>query len=208
MSNGGEPTGEGVNVEGTREYLAQSPVVFAVLFGSHARGTTSSDVDIALQFPAAMNDHDCFRRRNQIDAALQAYAEGYVDVSDIETLPTPVAHTALRDGILLAGDEQTVEAYTEGGRSSVRSDVERTRTTTSGVHRSTRSGRRVMVDEEVVVDTLWHINEYTNDLKQMRGMSKENYVGDVVTLLATWHSRISCTSKLSLCARKDDTLRN
>lgn len=38
-----------------------------------------------------------------------------------------------------------------------------------------------MVDEEVVVDKLRHINEYTNDLKQMRGMSKENYVGDVVT---------------------------
>lgn len=115
MSNVGEPTGEGVDVEGMREYLAQSPVVFAVLFGSHARGTAtaSSDVDIALQFPAAMNDHDCFHRRNQIDAALQAYAEGYVDVSDIETLPTPVAYVALRDGILLAGDEQTVEAYKE-----------------------------------------------------------------------------------------------
>lgn len=38
-----------------------------------------------------------------------------------------------------------------------------------------------MIDEEVVVDRLRQINEYTNDLKQMRGMSKENYVSDVVT---------------------------
>lgn len=37
-----------------------------------------------------------------------------------------------------------------------------------------------MVDEEIVVDKLRHINEYTEDLKQMRGMSKEKYVNDVV----------------------------
>lgn len=38
-----------------------------------------------------------------------------------------------------------------------------------------------MVDAEVVGDKLHHINEYTTDLKEMRGMSKENYVADVVT---------------------------
>ncbi len=32
-----------------------------------------------------------------------------------------------------------------------------------------------MVDEEIVVDKLQYINEYTNDLKQMRGMSKAEY---------------------------------
>jgi uncharacterized protein YutE (UPF0331/DUF86 family) len=38
-----------------------------------------------------------------------------------------------------------------------------------------------MVDAEVVGDKLQHINEYTSDLKEMRGMSKERYVADVVT---------------------------
>lgn len=38
-----------------------------------------------------------------------------------------------------------------------------------------------MVDEEVVVDKLRHINEYTNDLKEMWGLSKDDYVADVVT---------------------------
>ena len=38
-----------------------------------------------------------------------------------------------------------------------------------------------MVDAEIVGDKLHHINEYTTDLKEMRGMSKENYVADVVT---------------------------
>jgi len=37
-----------------------------------------------------------------------------------------------------------------------------------------------MVDEEIVVDKLRYINEYTNDLKQMRGISKTEYVDDVV----------------------------
>jgi len=37
-----------------------------------------------------------------------------------------------------------------------------------------------MVDEEIVVDKLRYINEYTNDLKQMRGISKTDYVDDVV----------------------------
>lgn len=38
-----------------------------------------------------------------------------------------------------------------------------------------------MVDEDVVVDRLRHINQYTEDLKQMRGMSKEEYVHDMIT---------------------------
>lgn len=37
-----------------------------------------------------------------------------------------------------------------------------------------------MVDEEIVVTKLEQINGYTNDLEDMRGMSKERYVSDVV----------------------------
>ena len=37
-----------------------------------------------------------------------------------------------------------------------------------------------MVDEEIVVDKLRYINEYTNDLKQMRGMSKAEYADDII----------------------------
>lgn len=38
-----------------------------------------------------------------------SHAQGFVDVSDIETVPTPVAYAALRDGIVLAGDEGAAE---------------------------------------------------------------------------------------------------
>lgn len=37
-----------------------------------------------------------------------------------------------------------------------------------------------MVDKTVVVDKLRLINEYTNDLKQMRGLSKADYLDDMV----------------------------
>ena len=46
-----------------------------------------------------------------------------------------------------------------------------------------------MVDEDVIVDKLRYINRYTDDLKQMRGMSKEEYVEDMVTQRAVEQSR-------------------
>jgi predicted nucleotidyltransferase len=113
MVSAGEPTVEGVNIDEMSDYLAGTEVLFAVLFGSQARGTAdeSSDVDVALRFPEEMAAHERFRRRNRIDAHLQEYAESFVDVSEIDALPTSVAHVALRDGIVLAGDVQTVESY-------------------------------------------------------------------------------------------------
>lgn len=115
MAHSGEPTIETVDVEGIREYLTQSSVEFAILFGSHARGTASdtSDVDIAIRFPKKLNDYERFSLRNRIDADLQEYATGFVDVSDIETLPNPVAYAALQDGIRLIGDTETIDAYRE-----------------------------------------------------------------------------------------------
>lgn len=111
----GERTIDGVDVEGIRNYLVQTLVEFAVLFGSHARGTAdkSSDVDIALRFSATLGDHDRFHIRNRIDAELQEYADGFVDVNDIELLPNPIPHAALRDGILLVGEDDATEMYRE-----------------------------------------------------------------------------------------------
>jgi predicted nucleotidyltransferase len=115
MASEDESNVEGVNLSEMRAYLAETPVVFAVLFGSHARGTAteSSDVDVALRFPEKMTDHERFDARNRIDAGLQEYADGFVDVSDVDSLPTPVAYAALRDGIVLTGDERAVETYRE-----------------------------------------------------------------------------------------------
>ena len=118
MPEDGDITVNGVDIEGVREVLRSRDLEFALLFGSHARGEAhkSSDVDITLRFPETMDNTERFRERNRIDAELQAHASGFVDVSDIETLPTPVAYAALRDGIPLVGDRETVE--------SVRAEIE------------------------------------------------------------------------------------
>ena len=106
---------DSVDTDGMRAYLSGTGVVFAVLFGSRATGgaTDTSDVDIALRFPDRLDAYERFRRRNRIDAELQTYADGFVDVSDIVTLPTPVARAALHDGVRLVGDETEVTAYQE-----------------------------------------------------------------------------------------------
>ena len=102
-----------VDIDGMSDYLSGQDLEFAVLFGSYARGDSdsSSDVDVAIGFPAEVDDHERFRRRNRIDAELQAYADAFVDVSDIESLPVPVAHNALREGIRLAGTVEAIDEY-------------------------------------------------------------------------------------------------
>ena len=90
-------------------YLAQTEVIFAVLFGSYAGGTAdeSPDIEITLRFPDELSEAERFRRCNRIDADLQAYT----DVSDIEFLPTHVAHAALQDGAHLVGDQEVITTY-------------------------------------------------------------------------------------------------
>jgi len=113
MAHQSEPAVAGVDIESMEGYFTGTDVEFAVLFGSHARGTAddSSDVDVAVRFPEHLNERDRFHLRNRIDADLQEYAESFVDVSDIESLPTPVAYAALRDGILLVGNEGIFNTY-------------------------------------------------------------------------------------------------
>ncbi|MDG5778919.1 nucleotidyltransferase domain-containing protein [Haloarculaceae archaeon H-GB2-1] len=125
MASAGESDIDGVDIEGMQAYLSTTDVTFAVLFGSHARGTASrsSDVDIAVRFPETMDEYDRFHARNQIDAELQSYTTGFVDVSDVDELPTPVAYAALRDGLSLVGDEAAIDAY----RAAVRRAYEETR---------------------------------------------------------------------------------
>jgi predicted nucleotidyltransferase len=117
-------TGDDVDIDGLQTFLDREDVAFAVLFGSHARKEAGdrSDVDVAIQFTAELDAVDRFRRRNRIDATLQAYADGFVDVSDLAALPTRVAHAALRDGVVLAGDEAVVERRESELRAEIDAD--------------------------------------------------------------------------------------
>lgn len=115
MSNTLGPVREDIDIEGMQTDLAQTDVDFALLFGSSARGTASesSDIDVALRFPESLDDHERFRRRNRIDAELQRYADTFVDVSDIDSLPIAVASAAVRNGQLIVGTEEAVTQYRE-----------------------------------------------------------------------------------------------
>ncbi len=108
-----EPDVSKIDLDEMRAYLTSTDIEFAVLFGSQARGTAdeSSDVDVAIQFPEEMDERDRFDLRNRIDATIQEYAEHFVDVSDIDSLPVSVAHAALRDGYVLCGDKELVDSY-------------------------------------------------------------------------------------------------
>lgn len=103
---------DGIDVEGMAEYLDDAGVVYAVVFGSYARGEAEpgSDVDVAVRFPDDWTPRERFDRRNRVDAALQTYADEFVDVSDLAELPASVARRALRDGVLLVGDDADVAA--------------------------------------------------------------------------------------------------
>jgi predicted nucleotidyltransferase len=102
-----------VDIDGMCNFLPSQDLEFAVLFGSYARGDSdsSSDVDVAIWFPAGADSHERFRRRNRIDAELQAYADAFVDVSDIESLPEPVASNALRDGVRPVGETAAIDEH-------------------------------------------------------------------------------------------------
>jgi len=58
MARQSEPAGEDVDIEGLEDYFTEADVSFAILFGSHARGTAdgSSDVDIAVRFPEHVDE--------------------------------------------------------------------------------------------------------------------------------------------------------
>ena len=93
-------------LDGLRSVLDDSDVRYAVLFGSYASGaeSPSSDLDLCLRFADGCSRRERFQQRNQLDAAIQSYADRFVDVSDLEALPDTVALTALRDGVVVYGD--------------------------------------------------------------------------------------------------------
>lgn len=108
-------TGElAADIEAVRPYLADQPLEFALLFGSQATGTATdrSDIDVVLKFPSTLDNSERFEHRNRIAGQLMArLGRDDVDVSDLDQLPTAIAHAALQEGRLLVGDEETVDAH-------------------------------------------------------------------------------------------------
>jgi predicted nucleotidyltransferase len=95
------------------EAICSDPdVEFAVVFGSRAVDAPrpSSDLDVAIKFSDELSAHERFRKRCFLSGDLQRADAPFVDVSDVEELPLPVAHDALQ-GELLCGDGETFRGF-------------------------------------------------------------------------------------------------
>lgn len=117
--------GLGNDTEAMRAYLRDQPLEFALLFGSQVTGTATeqSDVDLVVKFSDDLEPDERFRRRNRIAGELMArLGRDNVDVSDLDQLSTEIAHSALQEGVLLVGDEETLTEY----RQQVATAYERT----------------------------------------------------------------------------------
>ena len=90
----------------------ESSVEFAVAFGSVVTGpwTPSSDIDIAVKFDGTLSSSERFRQLCSLSGNVQRSGAPFVDVSDLETLPLPVARRAVH-GEFLCGDESAFNQY-------------------------------------------------------------------------------------------------
>lgn len=99
--------------ETVAEHLCGDPdVEFVVVFGSRETGAThaSSDLDVAVKFSADCSKTERFRKRCRFSGTVQDPELPFIDISDIENLPLPVAHEAVT-GTFVCGSENAFEAF-------------------------------------------------------------------------------------------------
>ncbi len=105
-----------VDRESAARVIERYPVRFAVLFGSHARGTQTefSDIDIAVEFDESVADSDRTRARARLISDLsKELGTDAVDVADFAAIRPSVAVSALEHGSILVGDEKRAASLHE-----------------------------------------------------------------------------------------------
>lgn len=118
------PPADAIDINGIRTVLEQADIEYAIVFGSHTSGRASpnSDVDIAVRFPDEVPPKERFERRTRLDAKLQSYAQGFVDLNDVDALPLPVARRALEEGVLIIGTLDSLNADRQEIRQQYQAD--------------------------------------------------------------------------------------
>jgi len=100
-----------VDLDALRTYFEQQEdVLFALMFGSRARGTAGplSDVDVAVMFPESLDDYARFRRRLRLMVELSAIlGTDDVDVAVLNDVPITLGYRVFRDGIMLQCRDDT-----------------------------------------------------------------------------------------------------
>lgn len=108
------------------ELCSDPDVAFVVLFGSRAGGKprASSDIDVAVKFDDDLSPAERFKKRCRLSATVQEPDVPFVDLSDIDDLPLPLAYAAVT-GRFVCGERDTFESV----KSTVTSEFEAERAT-------------------------------------------------------------------------------
>lgn len=110
--------------------LSEHPVRLAILFGSHASGTTtsSSDIDLAVEFEQSVSDekyHDVyFALMADLMSTLE---ENSIDLTDITDMQPAVGASALEDGVVLRGTVARAKQHQRAFERAASEAPERTR---------------------------------------------------------------------------------
>lgn len=103
--------------EASAGVLAEEPVLFAYLYGSHATGTTHprSDVDVAVFATREVPPEGYLEMRLRLAAALGDAARiPGVEVLVLNDAPLPVRGRAVRDGVLIYSRDEPARVRYEG----------------------------------------------------------------------------------------------
>lgn len=116
MTRNGDDGSVSVDPTAVTRVLQDHPVQVGVLFGSHARGTATSesDVDVAVEFDDALSTEK--RHQARIDLIvdlMERLGVNDVDVTDLEGVRPAVGASALRTGVVLIGRQSRVDRLRE-----------------------------------------------------------------------------------------------
>lgn len=112
-----------IDLDALRAYFErQDDVLFALLFGSQARGTAGplSDVDVAVMLPDETEPMARFRRQLALMVDLAGVLRtDEVDVAILNEVPVTLAYRVFRDGVLLHCRDRDAFVRTKASRISL-----------------------------------------------------------------------------------------
>lgn len=88
--------------------VAEQPVLFSYLFGSHARGDArgDSDIDVAVRFAPGLSAQDRFERALGLGVALERAIGREIDVVDLDEAPLRLAGRILHEHVVVTGQDR------------------------------------------------------------------------------------------------------
>ncbi|WP_340098254.1 type VII toxin-antitoxin system MntA family adenylyltransferase antitoxin [Salinibaculum salinum] len=103
-----------ISTDKITEVLEAYPIECALLYGSQLHGPTTpeSDIDIAVGFAPELSAAQRLQSRIELTTELsRTLGMDAVDIADLETIRPEVGLSALETGVVLLGDQSTLDAY-------------------------------------------------------------------------------------------------